>query len=616
MPIHSHTGTITWFDTIGGSGGLLTAAPIALPQERYELAEALGYWVPGDGGGGSFYWDASSTLVPDGGTVLQSQSNPGRWIRIYSGPLNVRWFGAYGDGKANDAPAIAAAIAAATTPRLGPASDSSNARVIGPDSATVYFPPGTYAVWSSDGSPAAPLVLVPEHSGVTLQGATDGGQYSQTPSKIQLQRTASSLLQISTTFLRVEDLWLDGNTLSNATVEFIAVEPPLPPLPTLGSVCSDVVFSRVLITGAGPATPTAGTGSLVLFSGNSEIDDVLFTRCQIRQYSLPTTLTAAITSTATTITVASSAYFPPPNFYVSIGSEILLVTATGGTNNTTWTVARHQKGTAAADAAPLAAVMLVSASTTLAAPITAAATTITVTMTSAAGFPPPNFYISIGSEILLVTAVGGAGNATWTVVRGQQNTAAATAAAGASLLNGFMVATAATACVYNNYNGQAFMINFEHCYLSDADNLVVIHAGACHFRHCVLENASSAVFSLDAVHTMIIEDCYIEDGNGTNGPFLFMDYLSNVSGPTPIVVRNCELNATTATLELNCTQPVILEGNMFKGNVKISLAGPTLPTSGYFPVVSIGNTFGVPGVGFMGATPGSAPPAGMLLQVP
>ena len=42
-----------------------------------------------------------------------------------------------------------------------------------------------------------------------------------------------------------------------------------------------------------------------------------------------------------------------------------------------------------------------SASTTLASPITASQTSITVA--SDAGFPSPNFYISIGSEILLVT---------------------------------------------------------------------------------------------------------------------------------------------------------------------------------------------------------------------
>lgn len=163
--------------------------------------------------------------------------------------------------------------------------------------------------------------------------------------------------------------------------------------------------------------------------------------------SLPTTLTSAITAATTTITVASNAQFPPPNFYVSMGSEMLLVTAVGGTNNTSWTVARGQQGTTAAAAASGAPVMPVSATTTLAAPLTAAATTLTVV--NDAGFPPPNFYISIGSEILQVTAVGGVGNTTWTVVRGQQNTTAAAAPSGATVtptganLNGGIISTVA-----------------------------------------------------------------------------------------------------------------------------------------------------------------------------
>ena len=57
-----------------------------------------------------------------------------------------------------------------------------------------------------------------------------------------------------------------------------------------------------------------------------------------------------------------------------------------------------------------------SASTTLTSAITGSQNSITVT--SDAGFPSPNFYISIGSEVLLVTAVGGGGNTTWTVSRG------------------------------------------------------------------------------------------------------------------------------------------------------------------------------------------------------
>jgi len=90
---------------------------------------------------------------------------------------------------------------------------------------------------------------------------------------------------------------------------------------------------------------------------------------------------------------------------------------------------------------------LLSASTTLASPIGAADTTITVA--SDVGFPAPNFYVYIGSEILLVTAVSGAANTNWTVVRGQQATTAAAAIAGTTVtptagdLNGAVIAAVA-----------------------------------------------------------------------------------------------------------------------------------------------------------------------------
>jgi hypothetical protein len=97
-----------------------------------------------------------------------------------------------------------------------------------------------------------------------------------------------------------------------------------------------------------------------------------------------------------------------------------------------------------------AVLSLLSASTTLASGI--AATDTTITVAGDAGFPAPNFYVYLGSEILLVTAVSGPGNATWTVVRGQQGTAQAAAPTGASLtptagdLNGAVIsAVAATA---------------------------------------------------------------------------------------------------------------------------------------------------------------------------
>ena len=189
-----------------------------------------------------------------------------------------------------------------------------------------------------------------------------------------------------------------------------------------------------------------------------------------------TTLAAAITAAQTSITVASDMWFPSANFYVSIGSETLLVTAVGGAGNATWTVVRGQQGTAAAAAASGATVSLVggwatttqmtqanittalgavqqavvtllSTNTTLVSPITAAQTSVTVA--SNVGFPTPNFTVAIGAEILLVTAVSGVGNTTWTVVRGQQGTVAAAAASGAAVtptgadINGSVITTVA-----------------------------------------------------------------------------------------------------------------------------------------------------------------------------
>ena len=72
-----------------------------------------------------------------------------------------------------------------------------------------------------------------------------------------------------------------------------------------------------------------------------------------------------------------------------------------------------------------------SVETKLASAITEAQGTIDVY--SDAGFPSPNFYVTIGSETLLVTAVGGTGDKTWSVLRAQQGSFAASAASGAAV---------------------------------------------------------------------------------------------------------------------------------------------------------------------------------------
>jgi len=69
-----------------------------------EVIIIRGYYTEGDGGGGNFYWDSTSTETDNGGTIIKITAvATGRWKRIYSGSLNVKWFGAKGDGITNDA---------------------------------------------------------------------------------------------------------------------------------------------------------------------------------------------------------------------------------------------------------------------------------------------------------------------------------------------------------------------------------------------------------------------------------------------------------------------------------------------------------------------------------
>ena len=80
---------------------------LSVGKEQGDKAFVGGYYADGDGGGGDFYWDAVSVETDNGGTIFQvTGTTTGRWKRIYSGSVNVKWFGAKGDGATNDTAAI------------------------------------------------------------------------------------------------------------------------------------------------------------------------------------------------------------------------------------------------------------------------------------------------------------------------------------------------------------------------------------------------------------------------------------------------------------------------------------------------------------------------------
>ncbi len=99
-----------------------------------------------DGGAGFWRYDSGVSTTANGGTILAiNGGGAGRFIRLYRGEVDVRWFGARVDGATNDSAALTAAIAA---------------------SREVYIPPGVLYLTSH--------VFVSNIDNWTLRGAGKG----------------------------------------------------------------------------------------------------------------------------------------------------------------------------------------------------------------------------------------------------------------------------------------------------------------------------------------------------------------------------------------------------------------------------------------------------------
>jgi hypothetical protein len=153
---------LRWVDTVvgaGRTGDLATKTSALLGNAIVVIAKAC--VAAGDGGGGVFYWETTSG-GDNGGTIIVPTGGGGRWVRIYSGPLDVRWFGAR-----------------KIDPSISPDTDNSDPiqKAINAAGAagggTVLIPPGTYVTTARNLLPNVMLVGAgPAQSVLKLKDST------------------------------------------------------------------------------------------------------------------------------------------------------------------------------------------------------------------------------------------------------------------------------------------------------------------------------------------------------------------------------------------------------------------------------------------------------------
>ncbi|HYD21317.1 MAG TPA: hypothetical protein VEB40_07585 [Flavipsychrobacter sp.] len=111
----------------------LVAQPFPIPSTEFIVG---GFYKPGDGGGGTFMWyePPLGTTWPaqDLGIIFYSPNDSdGYFQRIYSGPVNVRWFGAIYDEDAGRIDLTHYVHAARNSEAFA-------------NDGTIYFPKGVY----------------------------------------------------------------------------------------------------------------------------------------------------------------------------------------------------------------------------------------------------------------------------------------------------------------------------------------------------------------------------------------------------------------------------------------------------------------------------------------
>lgn len=118
-----------------------------LSSARNQRAATLGYYIRGDGGSGLYYLDPTDTTSADNGGTVVVSADGGRW-KLSDNKINVKQFGARGDGSTDDtlawqtAHAHAATLVVGRTVTVPSGTYRTSATVVVPDGCSSEWAPG------------------------------------------------------------------------------------------------------------------------------------------------------------------------------------------------------------------------------------------------------------------------------------------------------------------------------------------------------------------------------------------------------------------------------------------------------------------------------------------
>jgi hypothetical protein len=195
--------------------------------------------VSGTGIDGKFYWDSASTATEDGGTVFDDSTpgGVGRWVRIYSGAVNVLWFGVKNDG-------------------TSAADNTSKLQSIIEDFNSIYFPAGIYAIDDE--------LSFNQLQKKTIRGA---GKALTTIKYVGSDSNDSVLLMASTAYNTIRDIGVDANFTAKYGIK-VFDDTGATPTVTIQNVLESIAISNCVAT--------VGCGLFVGCEGNWQVSENTF----------------------------------------------------------------------------------------------------------------------------------------------------------------------------------------------------------------------------------------------------------------------------------------------------------------------------------------------------